>query len=101
VFAFVSVYQGGIIMILAIILFERNFSNIVSITFTSLILCELLNVALEVHQWHGYMIGAQLLSIVIYIASLFVLDSYFGRNKHNYISSIRHQQHQRNHHILN
>jgi len=44
-----SVYQGGMIMLLAIVLFEDSFINIVSITFTALILAELLNVGFEVH----------------------------------------------------
>ncbi len=64
-------------MILAILLFESNFLHIVSIAFTSLIACELLNVALEVHRWHKLMIAAQLASIGIYLASLIALKSYF------------------------
>ena len=40
----ISVYQGGVIMILAIVLFENNFVNIVAITFTALIFSELTNV---------------------------------------------------------
>jgi len=38
-------------MVMAIILFEDQFINIVSITFTSLILNELCMVLLEVHRW--------------------------------------------------
>eukprot|EP00833_Pecoramyces_ruminatium_P015707 jgi/Orpsp1_1/1189739/evm.model.d7180000074113.1 len=44
----ISVYQGGIIMTGSILLFEDQFQNIVSITFTALILNELLMVAFEV-----------------------------------------------------
>ncbi|EGG19761.1 ATPase [Cavenderia fasciculata] len=51
-----SAYQGGMIMLLSIILFESSLNNIVSITFTSLILCELLNVATEIHTWHRIII---------------------------------------------
>lgn len=72
-----SVYQGGAIMCFAILLFENNFVNIVAITFTSLILSELTNVALEVYKWHRLMIVAQLLSLVIYFASMFILRTYF------------------------
>ena len=32
----------------------------VSITFTALILCELLNVAFEIHKWSLWMVGAEL-----------------------------------------
>lgn len=45
---FKSIYQGGIIMVLAMVLFEDSFINIVGITFTALILAELLNVCFEV-----------------------------------------------------
>jgi hypothetical protein len=42
---------GGVITLLAIMLFEREFINIVSISFTALILNELLMVALEINTW--------------------------------------------------
>jgi phospholipid-translocating ATPase len=74
---FQSIYQGGCIMMLAIVLFESNFLHIVSIAFTSLIACELLNVALEVHRWHRLMVAAQLASVAIYLVSLIALKSYF------------------------
>jgi phospholipid-translocating ATPase len=45
---FKSIYQGAVIMIGAVLLFEDNYLNIVSITFTSLIFIEVLNVYLEV-----------------------------------------------------
>lgn len=38
-------------MLGAILLFESDFTNIVSITFTSLILSELINVASEITSW--------------------------------------------------
>lgn len=38
-------------MLGAIALFENSFNNIVSITFTSLVLAELLNVASEIQTW--------------------------------------------------
>lgn len=42
---FQSIWQGGVIMLLSIYLFESSFTNIVAITYTALILSELLNVA--------------------------------------------------------
>jgi phospholipid-translocating ATPase len=39
-------------MLLAIILFDASLYNIVSITFTTLILTELLNVAFEIQTWY-------------------------------------------------
>ena len=78
IWLFQSVYQGGVIMILSLVLFEARFINIVSITFTVLLCTELLNVALEVHRWHNFMIIAEVLSVVVYFVSLLLLPSYFG-----------------------
>ncbi|XP_012936830.1 probable phospholipid-transporting ATPase IIB isoform X3 [Aplysia californica] len=73
----ISLYQGGIIMYGALLLFEAEFIHVVSITFTSLILTELLMVGLTVRTWHYLMVLAQLLSLAIYIVSLAVLKDYF------------------------
>jgi len=72
-----AVYQGGIIMLLAIFLFESNFLRIQSISFTALILTELCLVVLEVHKVNILMILSEILSIGIYIGSIFLLPSYF------------------------
>ena len=53
---FISLYQGGVIMMLALWLFEDEFLRIVSISFTALIFNELLMVALEINTWHRYMV---------------------------------------------
>lgn len=47
----ISVYQAGVIMLMTIWLFENEFTNIVAITFTALLLNELLMVALEITKW--------------------------------------------------
>lgn len=73
----ISIYQGGIIMLMAIWLFESEFIHIVSITFTALILNELLMVALQVKTWHYLMILAELLSVFIYVLSLKLLPEDF------------------------
>ncbi|CAG8503587.1 1121_t:CDS:10 [Cetraspora pellucida] len=49
----ISVYQGGAIMIMSILLFEDEFVNIVAISFTALIFNELLMVALEINTWYN------------------------------------------------
>ena len=74
----ISLYQGGVIMLLGFLLFEGQFVHVVAITFTSLILNELLLVALTIRSWHGLMLLAELLSILVYLFSLFVLKDYFG-----------------------
>jgi phospholipid-translocating ATPase len=80
----VSIYQGGAIMILAIWLFENEFLRIVSISFTALIINELLMVALEISTWyyeidirHTVMISAQILTLGVYIGSMWLLPDYF------------------------
>ena len=69
---------GGIIMYGALLLFDSEFIHIVAITFTSLILTELLMVALTIRTWHVLMILAELASFGIYVISLVILNEYFG-----------------------
>jgi phospholipid-translocating ATPase len=71
------VYQGGVIMLLAMFLFENSLVNIVAITFTALILAELLNVAFEIHKWNRYIILSEIATFFLYFASMFALTSYF------------------------
>jgi len=80
VWVFQSIYQGGAIMIVSIFLFDSAMINIVAITFTTLILTEIANVAFEVHKWHLLIILAEVFSLVVYFASFFLLKSYFDLN---------------------
>ncbi|KAG0239609.1 putative aminophospholipid-translocase [Mortierella sp. GBA43] len=73
----ISVYQGGAIMILSILLFENQFVNIVSISFTALVLNELIMVALEINTWHRLMIVSEIATLVIYMVSMVFLPTYF------------------------
>jgi phospholipid-translocating ATPase len=73
----ISTYQGGILMILALWLFEREFIHIVSITFTSLILNELLMIALEVHTWHWVMLLSEVTSLLLYVVSVRLMPEEF------------------------
>ena len=73
----VSVYQGGAIMIMTLVLFENEFLNIVSISFTSLIVNELIMVALEITTWHVYMIIAEIVTLIVYVLSMVLLPEYF------------------------
>ena len=47
----VEINVGGAIMMLAVWLFDTEFVHIVSISFTALVLNELLMVALEIRTW--------------------------------------------------
>ncbi|EPY85863.1 hypothetical protein CB1_000345001 [Camelus ferus] len=77
VWVLISVYQGGILMYGALVLFESEFVHVVAISFTALILTELLMVALTVRTWHWLMVVAQFLSLGCYVASLAFLNEYF------------------------
>ena len=63
----------------ALLLFEEDFLHIVSITFTSLILTELLMVALTIRTWHYLMLLAELLSFGFYVICLVIFQDYFGK----------------------
>lgn len=73
----VSVYQGGVIMLSSFVLFEHDFIHIVGITFTSLLLNELLMVALEISTWHVIMGVCEVFSVLVYIVSVRLLQDEF------------------------
>lgn len=94
----ISLYQGAAIMIMSLVLFENEFLNIVSISFTALILNELIMVALEITTWydisfilynftadqssyfhrHIYMVISEVVTFFLYALSLAFLPEYFG-----------------------
>ncbi|XP_048219487.1 probable phospholipid-transporting ATPase IIB isoform X5 [Perognathus longimembris pacificus] len=78
IWVLISIYQGGILMYGALVLFESEFVHVVAISFTALVLTELLMVALTIRTWHWLMVVAELLSLGCYVASLAFLNEYFG-----------------------
>ncbi|XP_073878755.1 probable phospholipid-transporting ATPase IIB isoform X25 [Macaca fascicularis] len=78
IWVLISIYQGGILMYGALVLFESEFVHVVAISFTALILTELLMVALTVRTWHWLMVVAEFLSLGCYVSSLAFLNEYFG-----------------------
>lgn len=77
----ISIYQGGAIMYGSLILFEQDFNHVVAISFTSLILTELLMVGLTIRTWHYLNVLAMLLSLACYLLSLIILKDQFGELK--------------------
>ncbi|TDL27061.1 phospholipid-translocating P-type ATPase, partial [Rickenella mellea] len=73
----ISTYQGGAIMIMSLVLFENEFLNIVSISFTALVLNELIMVAVEITTWHVYMVLSEIVTLIIYAISIVFLPEYF------------------------
>ncbi|KAG5637700.1 hypothetical protein H0H81_003555 [Sphagnurus paluster] len=68
---------GASIMIMSLVLFENEFLHIVSISFTALILNELIMVALEITTWHIYMVISEVATLFFYIISIAFLPEYF------------------------
>ena len=64
-------------MFLAITCFYDSYTNIVTITFSTLVLIELLNVLSEVHKIKTKMLLSISFSIVVYLASIVLLKQYF------------------------
>ncbi|KAH7882069.1 hypothetical protein F5I97DRAFT_1989102 [Phlebopus sp. FC_14] len=73
----ISVYQGAAIMIMSLVLFETEFLNIVSISFTALVINELIMVALEITTWHIYMVISEVVTLFFYVISIAFLPEYF------------------------
>jgi hypothetical protein len=84
-------------MIMSLVLFENEFLNIVAISFTALVINELIMVALEITTWYGqslrhhhlyrlltypcrhiYMVISEIATLLIYVISMAFLPEYFG-----------------------
>lgn len=61
------------IMLLSFWLFEKSFTTIVTITFTSLIFIEILNVFTTLTKWSKIVCLSQIITILVYIASIVFL----------------------------
>lgn len=71
-----SVYQGSCIIIISVFLIpDSNFTKLVSISFTCLVLCEFLNVRVTVIKWHWLMTLSMLVSLLLQVTVIFALDS--------------------------
>ena len=72
---------GGVLMFGAVVLFDDEFIHIVSISFTALILTELIMIALTVRTWHWAMIVAEVTSLAVYLISVILFPAGFGTYK--------------------
>ncbi|EFP01045.1 hypothetical protein GCK72_001413 [Caenorhabditis remanei] len=79
IWVLISLYQGAVIMYGALLVFDADFIHVVSISFSALIVTELIMVAMTVHTWHWAMLLAQALSLGLYMISLILFDQYFDR----------------------
>ncbi|KAK8111893.1 uncharacterized protein PG998_008350 [Apiospora kogelbergensis] len=77
VWVFVSIYQGGMIQGLSQILTEVDGPRMVAVSYTVLVLNELLMVAIEITTWHPTMIFAIVGTFLFYAGSVPFLGRYF------------------------
>ena len=64
-------------MFVAVTQFDQSFVNIVSITFTTLICIEMLNVLSEVTRIKQLMVVSIVLTLLVYIGSIALFREYF------------------------
>ena len=82
VWVLVSLYQGIVIqglsqLLVGVVNPPSIFHKLIAVSFTSLLLNELIMVALEITTWHRFMILAEVITGLIYIASVPFLGEYF------------------------
>jgi len=73
----ISIYQGGVIMYGAMLLFNDELIHVIAITFTAVILTELLMLLLIVKTWHWLMVVAELMSLSFYLITLIMSPGHF------------------------
>lgn len=72
-----SVFQAGIIFLLSLYFFDNTYINIVTITFTALIMIEFLNIYSTIRTWHKIITISIIVSAITYFISLFFLKNLF------------------------
>ncbi|EAN33056.1 phospholipid-translocating P-type ATPase family protein [Theileria parva strain Muguga] len=77
IWIWISIFQGAILMIGAIILFENSLVSLISIGCTSLFLLEILNLVSELHHWHRLTIIGLVCTCIVYFYSLLVFRNNF------------------------
>ncbi|KAK3901492.1 hypothetical protein C8A05DRAFT_34816 [Staphylotrichum tortipilum] len=77
VWVFVSVYQGCLIQGLSQVLTEVDGPRMVAVSYTVLVLNELLMVAIEITTWHWVMVVSIVGTFVVFVGSVPFLGGYF------------------------
>ncbi|KAL1838255.1 hypothetical protein VTJ49DRAFT_2864 [Mycothermus thermophilus] len=77
VWVLVSVYQGCLIQGLAQVLTEVDGPRMVAVSYTALVLNELLMVAVEITTWHWVMVVSIVATFVMFVGSVPFLGRYF------------------------
>jgi phospholipid-translocating ATPase len=77
IWVLVSIYQGGIIQGCSQLLTEIDGPRMVAVSFTVLVLNELIMVAFEITTWHPIMIFSLVGTLLVYVGSIPFLGGYF------------------------
>lgn len=80
-----SFYQAGVIMVLTFYFFETSFHNVISISFTALIVTEMVNIIMEIKHWNIFMVISTVVSLGFYALSVWQFTQYFD---HKFILSL-------------
>jgi phospholipid-translocating ATPase len=80
IWTFISIYQGGVIMLGTICIFDLPFANMITITFSALIYVELCNIHTTLTKVNWLMIGAACFTIIIYIVTIEILPESFDKS---------------------
>mmetsp|Transcript_35465 Transcript_35465/g.25856 ORF Transcript_35465/g.25856 Transcript_35465/m.25856 type:complete len:199 (-) Transcript_35465:124-720(-) len=76
IWVWMSIYQACVIMFISITQFNESFVNIVTISFTTLILIEMLNIISIVSSIHRYMVISIILTFGTYMLSIVCFRNY-------------------------
>lgn len=77
VWVFVSIYQGCLIQGLSQLLTEVDGPRMVAVSYTVLVVNELLMVAIEITTWHWVMVVSIVGTFLMFVVSVPFLDEYF------------------------
>ena len=76
-----SVAQGGAIMAMSLVLLSEEFMKIVAISFTALVINELVMVAIEISSWKPVMVASEVISIILYFLTVTVIKTDIGKSE--------------------
>jgi phospholipid-translocating ATPase len=72
-----GVWSGSAIMLGCVLLFDASFYATVAVSFTCLIVTELVTLLFTITRWYAIMVASEALSLLVYAASLLFLRKYF------------------------
>lgn len=74
----IKINLAAVIMVYSFLMFRNTFLDLVTVTFSSLIVAELLNVITEVNNFRLIMFVAELFTVSLYVASIIFLQNYIN-----------------------